>query len=43
LLDRNVLIDSAEMRLPMVDVSTELAARLDAEIAQRTPAMLHRV
>jgi 4-hydroxy-tetrahydrodipicolinate synthase len=36
------LIDSAEVRLPMVDVSPELAARLDAEIARRTPAMLQR-
>jgi hypothetical protein len=26
----------------MVDVSTELAARLDGEIARRTPAMLQR-
>jgi 4-hydroxy-tetrahydrodipicolinate synthase len=29
------LIDSAEVRLPMVDVGAELAARLDAEIARR--------
>jgi len=29
------LIDSAEVRLPMVDVSDELAARLDAELAGR--------
>jgi len=29
------LIDSAEVRLPMVEVSCELAARLDAEIARR--------
>ena len=29
------LIDSAEVRLPMVDVSRDLAARLDAEIARR--------
>jgi 4-hydroxy-tetrahydrodipicolinate synthase len=29
------LIDSAEVRLPMVEVSHELAARLDAEIARR--------
>jgi 4-hydroxy-tetrahydrodipicolinate synthase len=34
-LSRTGLIDSAEMRLPMVDVSAELAARLDAEIEQR--------
>ena len=32
---RTGLIDSAEVRLPMVDVSAELAARLDAEIEQR--------
>jgi 4-hydroxy-tetrahydrodipicolinate synthase len=31
-LSRTGLIDSAEVRLPMVDVSAELAARLDAEI-----------
>ena len=41
-LARTGLIDSAEVRLPMVDVSPELAARLDAEIARRTPAMLQR-
>jgi 4-hydroxy-tetrahydrodipicolinate synthase len=29
------LIDSAEVRLPMVEVSAELAARLDAEIERR--------
>ena len=29
---RTGLIDSAEVRLPMVEVSSELAARLDAEI-----------
>jgi len=29
------LIDSAEVRLPMVEVSRDLAARLDAEIARR--------
>ena len=34
-LARNGLIDSAEVRLPMVEVSSELAARLDAEIARR--------
>jgi len=34
-LSRTGLIDSAEVRLPMVDVSAELAARLDAEIEQR--------
>ena len=32
---RTGLIDSAEVRLPMVEVSGELAARLDAEIARR--------
>ncbi len=31
-LSRTGLIDSAEVRLPMVEVSEELAARLDAEI-----------
>jgi len=35
-LARTGLIDSAEVRLPMVEVSRELAARLDAEIARRT-------
>jgi hypothetical protein len=30
------LIDSAEVRSPIVEVSSELAARLDAEIARRT-------
>jgi len=34
-LSRTGLIDSAEVRLPMVDVSAELAARLDAEIKRR--------
>jgi 4-hydroxy-tetrahydrodipicolinate synthase len=34
-LSRTGLIDSAEVRLPMVEVSAELAARLDAEIEQR--------
>ena len=33
-LARTGLIDSAEVRLPMVEVSTELAARLDAEMAR---------
>jgi 4-hydroxy-tetrahydrodipicolinate synthase len=32
---RTGLIDSAEVRLPMVEVSAELAARLDAEIERR--------
>jgi 4-hydroxy-tetrahydrodipicolinate synthase len=34
-LARMGLIDSAEVRLPMVEVSRELAARLDAEMARR--------
>jgi 4-hydroxy-tetrahydrodipicolinate synthase len=34
-LSRTGLIDSAEVRLPMVDVSAELAARLDQEIERR--------
>ena len=34
-LARTGLIDSAEVRLPMVEVGTELAARLDTEIARR--------
>jgi 4-hydroxy-tetrahydrodipicolinate synthase len=34
-LARTGLIDSAEVRLPMVEVSNDLAARLDAEIARR--------
>jgi 4-hydroxy-tetrahydrodipicolinate synthase len=34
-LARTGLIDSAEVRLPMVEVSRDLAARLDAEIARR--------
>ncbi len=33
---RTGLIDSAELRLPMTEVSPELAARLDLEIARRT-------
>jgi 4-hydroxy-tetrahydrodipicolinate synthase len=35
-LARTGLIDSAEVRLPMVEVSAELAARLDCEIARRS-------
>jgi 4-hydroxy-tetrahydrodipicolinate synthase len=35
-LARTGLIASAEVRLPMVEVSAELAARLDAEIERRT-------
>ena len=38
-LARIGLIDSAEVRLPMLEVSAELAARLDAEIERR--ACLH--
>jgi 4-hydroxy-tetrahydrodipicolinate synthase len=34
-LARTGLIESAEVRLPMVEVSRELAARLDAEMARR--------
>jgi 4-hydroxy-tetrahydrodipicolinate synthase len=34
-LKRSGLIASAELRLPMVEVSAELAARLDREIARR--------
>jgi 4-hydroxy-tetrahydrodipicolinate synthase len=39
---RSGLIDSAEVRLPMVEVSDELAARLDAEIERRPPALRRR-
>jgi 4-hydroxy-tetrahydrodipicolinate synthase len=41
-LARQGLIDSAEVRLPMVEVGAELAARLDAEIARRRPPVLRR-
>jgi 4-hydroxy-tetrahydrodipicolinate synthase len=34
-LSRSGMIDSAEVRLPMVEVSEALAARLDAEMARR--------
>lgn len=37
---RSRLIDSPEVRLPMVEVSSELAASLDREIERRGPAML---
>ncbi|MDI4238505.1 4-hydroxy-tetrahydrodipicolinate synthase [Bradyrhizobium sp. Arg237L] len=37
---RTGLIDSAEVRLPMVEVSAELAARLDREIERRAPTLL---
>ena len=36
-LSRTGLIDSVEVRLPMVEVSAPLAARLDAEIDRRLP------
>jgi len=35
-LSRMGLIDSAEVRLPMMEVSNDLAIRLDAEMARRT-------
>ena len=38
-LSRGGLIDSAEVRLPMVDVSVELAALLDEEIERLTPLL----
>ena len=38
-LTRTGLIDSAEVRLPMVEVSAELAVRLDAEMEQRVPGI----
>ncbi|WFU16044.1 4-hydroxy-tetrahydrodipicolinate synthase [Bradyrhizobium sp. CB3481] len=38
-LARSGLIDSAEMRLPMVEVSAELAALLDEEIERRSPPL----
>jgi 4-hydroxy-tetrahydrodipicolinate synthase len=41
-LARSGLIDSAEVRLPMVEVSAELAMRLDAEFERRAPQMLRR-
>ncbi|WOH65504.1 4-hydroxy-tetrahydrodipicolinate synthase [Bradyrhizobium sp. BWA-3-5] len=41
-LARSGLIDSAEVRLPMVDVSAELAALLDEEIARRSPPLKMR-
>jgi 4-hydroxy-tetrahydrodipicolinate synthase len=37
-LTRTGLIDSAEVRLPMVEIGAELAARLDAEIERRRTA-----
>jgi len=41
-LAQSGLIDSAEVRLPMVEVSAELATRLDAERARRAPPLLRR-
>jgi 4-hydroxy-tetrahydrodipicolinate synthase len=41
-LARHGLIDSAEVRLPMVEVSEELAARLDTEMARRRPPILRQ-
>jgi 4-hydroxy-tetrahydrodipicolinate synthase len=41
-LKRSGLIDSAEVRLPMVEVSAELGALLDEEIERRTPQLLRR-
>jgi 4-hydroxy-tetrahydrodipicolinate synthase len=35
---RTGLIESAELRLPMTEVSADLAARLDLEIERRTAA-----
>ncbi len=39
-LSRIGLIDSAEVRLPMVEASAELAKRLDAEIERRTRELM---
>jgi 4-hydroxy-tetrahydrodipicolinate synthase len=41
-LARRGLIDSAEVRLPMVEVSAELAAWLDEEIERRSARILQR-
>jgi 4-hydroxy-tetrahydrodipicolinate synthase len=41
-LARSGLIDSAEVRLPMVEVSAALATRLDAEFERRNPPQLRR-
>jgi len=41
-LARTGMIDSPEVRLPMVEVGAELAARLDAEIARRAEPLLRR-
>jgi 4-hydroxy-tetrahydrodipicolinate synthase len=42
-LARTGLIESAEVRLPMVEVGAELAARLDTEIARQNPSLAHCV
>lgn len=39
---RTGLIESAELRLPMTEVSPEFAARLDLEIGRRTSPLLRR-
>jgi 4-hydroxy-tetrahydrodipicolinate synthase len=39
---RSELIDSPQVRLPMVEVSAELAATLDREIERRAPPLLRR-
>jgi 4-hydroxy-tetrahydrodipicolinate synthase len=41
-LSRTGLIDSPEVRLPMVEVGAELATRLDAEIEQRAEPLRRR-
>ena len=41
-LARTGLIDSAEVRLPMVEVSAELAGLLDEEIERSRPSLLRR-
>jgi 4-hydroxy-tetrahydrodipicolinate synthase len=41
-LARTGLIDSPEVRLPMVEVGAELALLLDAEMARRAPPLLRR-
>lgn len=41
-LARGGLIDSAEVRLPMVEVSAELAGLLDEEFERRNPPLLRR-
>jgi 4-hydroxy-tetrahydrodipicolinate synthase len=41
-LARTGLIDSAEVRLPMVEVGEALASRLDAEMARRALPLSRR-